>query len=274
MLISILLIINLLVSATGIYMFDYKVDLMINSPLIIIASILVGTITMVLVFFAYIELFYYTVAIRKPAQSMLMHKLANQVMAVGPFLTNIKVKVVGKENLPKETGFSIYSNHTSMMDIPVLMCNLPNHPVGFLAKDSILKFPAIGKWTPKLGCVFIDRSNDRKAAEAIINVIKNVKKDSTMVVFPEGTRTSVIGKLIDFKPGSFKVAIKSKKPLVPITIVKPLNFKSVKWPFKKKITLVIHPSLAFEDFRKLNSTELAEHVKIIINEPLLTSPIK
>ena len=34
--------------------------------------------------------------------------------------------------------------------------------------------------------------------------------------------------LIDFKPGAFKIALRSGKPLVPITIVKPQNYRNIK----------------------------------------------
>ena len=199
---------------------------------------------------------------------MFKHAIAKQIMTVPLFFTNTRIKVVGLENLPKDPGFSIYANHTSMMDIPVLMYKLKKYPVAFLAKKVVADLFAIGKWTPPLGCVSIDRTDARKGAEAIIKVIKNVKSGSTMVVFPEGTRTHEIGKLIEFKAGSFKVALKSKAPLVPMTIVKPLNFKEVKWPFVKRITLVIHEPILFEDFKQMSSADLCEKVKTIIEGSL------
>jgi 1-acyl-sn-glycerol-3-phosphate acyltransferase len=224
---------------------------------------------MVIIFLAYVEIFYVLVAKRKPQNSMLKHIIAKQIMSVPLVFTNIRIKVVGKENLPKDPGFSIYANHTSMMDIPVLMYKLNEYPVAFLAKQVVGDLFSIGKWTPKLGCVMIDREDARKGAESIIKVIKNVKSGSTMVIFPEGTRTNVPGELIDFKAGSFKVALKSKAPLVPITIVKPSNFKKIKWPFPKRITLVIHESLQYEDFKDMTSNDLSSKIKNIIESSLI-----
>lgn len=264
----ILIIINIVVSVLGVYLFDYQVDGLINSPLTIILSIVVGTLVMLATFFLYVDVFYILVAKRKPTTSRLKHIIAKQIMTVPLVATNTHTKVVGRENLPKDTGFSIYSNHTSMMDVPVLMYKLNKHPVAFLAKKAVIDLFSVGKWTPKLGCVMIDRSNARKGAESIINVIKNVKNGSTMVVFPEGTRSKEIGTLNDFKPGSFKVALKSKAPLVPITIVKPNNFKKIKWPLPKRITLVIHEPIPFNEFKGMPSLELAEKVKKIISSSL------
>ncbi len=263
-----LLIINLIVSVLGIYLFDYQVDSLINYPGVIVLSILVGTIVMFISFFLYVDVLYLLVAKTLPQTSRLKHAIAKQGMTVPLFFTHTRTKVIGKENLPKDTGFSIYANHTSMMDIAVLMYKLDKHPVAFLSKKGVVELFSIGKWTPPLGCVTIDRGNDRQAAEAIINVIKNIKKGSTMVIFPEGTRTNEIGKLIEFKPGSFKVALKSKAPLVPITIVKPKNFKSIKWPFPKRITLVIHKPILYDDFKQMTSQDLSVRVKSIIGSAL------
>jgi len=264
-----LLIINITISFLGIYLFDYNVDEIINSPGIIILSILAGSIITLIVFYLYIELTYLLFAKKGPQNSKVKHFFAKQIMTVPLFFTNTRTKIIGKENLPENPGFSIYVNHTSMMDIPVLMYKLDKYPVAFLSKEKILNVFAIGKWTPPLGCVMIDRENARKGAESIIKVIKNVKSGSTMVVFPEGTRSAEIGKLIEFKPGSFKVALKSKAPLVPITIVKPLNYKKVMWPLPKRITLVIHKPIPFEELKGMASLDLSIKVKQIIEEPLL-----
>lgn len=266
-----LLVINITVSILGVYLFDYQVDGVINNPIMIILSILAGTAAMLAVFFLYIDVFYFLVAKRRPQNSKFKHYIAKQIMTVPLVFTNTRVKVIGKENLPLNPGFSIYVNHTSMMDIPVLMYKLNKHPIAFLQKQEVLDLFAVGKWTPKLGCVVIDRSNPRKGAEAIVNVIKNVKNGLTMVVFPEGTRSNKIGELIEFKQGSFKVALKSKAPLVPITIVKPKNFKEVKWPLRKKITLIIHKPIPFNELRNLTSLDLSNKVKKIIETPLKIS---
>jgi len=270
MLTIVLLIINAAVAFSGIYFFDYQVDGLINNPLVIIGSLIAGWVVMLLVLAFYIDLFYILVAKRKPQTSMLKHKIAKQMVSIPMHLTNMRVSVVGKENLPKDPGFSIYANHTSMMDISVLMYKLYEYPVAFLEKEIVRDIFLVGKWTPALGCVTIDRDNDRKGAEAIINVIRNVKSGSTMVVFPEGTRCKEIGSLLEFKQGSFKVALKSKAPLVPITIVKPQNYDKIKWPFKKRITLVIHEPIPYEEMKTMKTLELSEKVEGIIRSSLNT----
>lgn len=263
-----IVLINLVVTGLGIYIFDYKIDGVINNPLVIVLSIVVGVLALLLTVVIYIQVFYFIVGKRLPQDNMFKHFIAKQMMAIPLYGLNMRTKIIGLENLPKDPGFTIYANHTSMMDIPLIMCKLKKYPVGFLAKKVVVELPLIGKWTPVIGCVSLDRENTRKGAEAIIQVIKNVKKGSTMVIFPEGTRTKNIGQMIEFKPGSFKVALKSKKPLVPMTIVKPKNFNSIKWPFTKKVTLVIHKPIEFEDLKKQTTQELSDNVKSIIQTAL------
>lgn len=265
-----LFLMNLVITVLGIYLFDYQVDGVVNNPLVIIISILVGWVVMILLLVLYIEGTYYLIAKNRPKTSMFKHKIAKQMVSIPMHLLNMRIDVVGLENLPEESGFSIYANHTSMFDIPLLMYKLYEYPVAFLEKENLLDVPMFGKWTPVLGCVTIDRSNDRKGAEAIINVIKNVKSGSSMVIFPEGTRSEKIGSLLEFKQGSFKVALKSKAPLVPMTIVKPKNYKEIKWPFKKRTTLVIHKPISYEKLKTMKSLELSEHVEKIISSSLNT----
>ena len=270
MLTIILFIINTAVAVTSIYILDYQVDGIINSPLVILLSILAGWIVMLLVLEVYIEVFYIFIAKKKSQTSMVKHKIAKQMVSIPMHLINMRVNVVGKENLPKDPGFSIYSNHTSLMDISLLMYKLYEYPVAFLQKEIVEKLPILGKWTKPLGCVMIDRENARKGAEAIINVIRNVKSGSSMVIFPEGTRNKEVGSLLEFKQGAFKVALKSKAPLVPMTIVKPKNYNKIRWPFKKRITLVIHKPIPFDELKTMKTLELSQRVEKIIASSLNT----
>lgn len=263
-----LIIIDILITSAGIYIFDYSNDGLINNPTVIGLSVISGIVVAITVLAIYIEGFYLIVAKRLPHNSMFKHKIAKQLMSIPLHFTNTRIKVVGLENLPEDPGFTIYANHTSMMDIPVLMYKLYDYPVAFLAKKVVKDLFSIGKWTPPLGCVSIERTNNRKGAESIIQVIKNVKRGLTMVVFPEGTRSSEIGNLLRFKEGSFRVALKSKAPLVPITIVKPKNFKKVKWPFPKRITLVIHKAIPFDEFREMKTNELSVRVEDVVASAL------
>ncbi|WP_024614264.1 lysophospholipid acyltransferase family protein [Clostridium sp. Ade.TY] len=132
------------------------------------------------------------------------------------WLSGAKVKVFGEENIPKDEAVLFVGNHQSNFDIPLIMSSI-KVPKGFIAKKELEKWPGISMWMRYIRCVFMDRSNMRKSAEAIVQGIQTLKSGYSMVIFPEGTRSK--GKAVaEFKAGSFKLALKSKVKIVPFTI--------------------------------------------------------
>ena len=268
MLTTFLVIVNISVTALGIYLFDYKVDSAINNPLVIFLSIIVGIIAMFLAAIIFMEITYLFFAKGKPNTSKIKHIIAKQIVSVPMHLFNARTKVVGRENLPKDHKFLIYANHTSELDISILMCNLPKYPIAFLAKQAVLKYLSVGKWAVSIGCVMLDRENNRRGAESIKEVVNTVKGGSTMVVFPEGAIKREIGKLLKFRRGSFRVALASEVPLVPVSIVKEEKYNDKFWPMPRKFTVVIHKPLSYDSFKDLNSGELSNKVREIIKSKL------
>ncbi|MGL4991319.1 MAG: lysophospholipid acyltransferase family protein [Sarcina sp.] len=126
------------------------------------------------------------------------------------------VNVYGEENVPKDGPVLFVSNHQSNFDIPILMSYI-DKPKGFIAKKELENILTISEWMRFMGCIFMDRSNLRKSASAIIDGIKTLKSGQSLVIFPEGTRSKG-GPISEFKAGSFKLATKSKVPIIPVTI--------------------------------------------------------
>ena len=267
-----LLTVNIVVTFLGIYIFDYQVDGVVNNLLVILLSVVIGIIAAFLAAIVFLEVSYVIFAKGKPNDSKIKHKIAKQIVSVPIHLFNVRTKVVGKENLPKDSKFLIYSNHTSELDISILMYKLPEYPIAFLSKKAVSGYLSIGKWAVSIGCVMLDRENNRKGVTAVSQVAENVQNGSTMVVFPEGRVKREIGKLLKFRRGSFKIALESKVPLVPITIVKDEKYNNGFWPMAKKFTIVIHQALPFNEFMNLKSNELSEKVMKIIKRELNYEP--
>lgn len=263
-----LLTVNIIVTFFGIYLFDYQVDGVVNNLLVILLSIVVGIIATFLAAILFMEVSYLIFAKGKPNTTKIKHIIGKQIVSVPIHLLNVRTKVIGKENLPKDPKFLIYANHTSELDISILMNKLPEYPVAFLAKKAVLSYLSIGKWAVTIGCVMLDRENNRKGVTAVSQVVENVQTGSTMVVFPEGEVQREIGKLLKFRRGSFKIALASGVPLVPISIVKDEKYNNRFWPMPKKFTIVIHQALPYDEYKNLNSTELSEKVREIIKSKL------
>ncbi len=149
------------------------------------------------------------------------------------FFTGSKYQIEGKENLP-EGSFLAVANHQNVLDIPVIICAIPQK-IGFIAKKELFKVPMLAMWMRLLGCVCLDRANGRKSALAVQKGVKKLLLGYNLLVFPEGTR-SKDGKIKRFKPGSVKMALLAGVPIVPITCIGTAN------PFApdNKIKVIIH----------------------------------
>lgn len=148
-------------------------------------------------------------------------------------LAGCSFTVEGIENIPTDRAVLFTPNHQSNFDIPLLMSVL-GRPAGFIAKESMGKFPLINRWMVLLHCVFIRRGSPRDAAAAINKGIANLKAGHSMIVFPEGTR-SPDGSLLEFKAGSLKLATKAQVPIVPVAIDGSIDMM-------KKGSLIIRPA--------------------------------
>lgn len=190
-----------------------------------------------------------------------IHKVASLWSKFVMKISFAKIEVTGIEHLPKDEASLIVSNHQSYLDIPLLM-SVIDIPKGFIAKKQLESWPVVSYWMKKINCIFMDRDNVRKSAESIVEGINLLKKGQTMVIFPEGTR-SLGNKHQDFKAGSFKLATKSKAPIVPVTIDGSYKILSGKFHFVKRSTvkITIHPLIRVTDLSKEELLELPTHVE-------------
>ncbi|MCD5406595.1 MAG: 1-acyl-sn-glycerol-3-phosphate acyltransferase [Desulfotomaculum sp.] len=130
-------------------------------------------------------------------------------------LAGTSVEINGLKHIPDRNVLFV-SNHQGDFDIPLLL-SLIDKPKGFIAKTELQKIPLISIWMQKINCVFMDRSNSRQSLKAILKAIDLLKKGTSLVVFPEGSRSGS-SNLGDFKPGTMKLALRSQVPIVPVTI--------------------------------------------------------
>jgi 1-acyl-sn-glycerol-3-phosphate acyltransferase len=128
----------------------------------------------------------------------------------------VTVKLRGLENIDPKHSYVFASNHESWFDIFAILGKLPVQ-FRWLAKEELFKLFVLGRAMAAIGYIPIDRSDRRKAFESIQTAADRVKSGTSVVIFPEGTR-SPDGVLQDFKKGGFILAIQSQQPIVPISL--------------------------------------------------------
>ncbi|MGB9614037.1 MAG: lysophospholipid acyltransferase family protein [Fervidobacterium sp.] len=129
-------------------------------------------------------------------------------------LLGVKVYVCGvKPNVDK--NYIVVCNHQSILDIPLVIGYIG--PTPFIAKKELGKLPMINVFLRYLGSELIDRGNIRQTALTIKEIMRKLSEGYHFVIFPEGTR-SVDGEVHEFKPRSLEIALKSKVPILPVSI--------------------------------------------------------
>lgn len=145
--------------------------------------------------------------------SHLVGRLWSRIML---FASGVKVQVEGLDNINPEEAYVFAANHQSQFDIFTILGYLPTQ-FRWLAKKELFRIPILGGAMKGAGYISIDRSNRKEAFKSIDLAAARVREGTSIVIFPEGTR-SLDGKLQSFKKGGFHLAIKSKRPIVPVSI--------------------------------------------------------
>ena len=133
-------------------------------------------------------------------------------------LVRVHIHKRGLEKLPKEGPYMMVCNHQSIADPVLLLEAFPKAELTFISKKENHDMFLIGKIMHKLMCQLLDRENDRQALKVIIRCIQLVRDEKmNLAVFPEGYCT-LDGRLQHFRPGVFKIAQKTKVPIVVCTV--------------------------------------------------------
>ena len=126
------------------------------------------------------------------------------------------VKTVGIENIPKEGGYLICSNHIAARD-PVVIAACSPRQISFVAKKELFYVPIVGRIIKALGAIKLDRGgNDVGAIKKSVELAKN---GSLVCIFPQGHRyTGVNPELSQAKHGAGLLAYHSKCGCIPVCI--------------------------------------------------------
>lgn len=134
-------------------------------------------------------------------------------------IAGIKVTVLGQEHVPQDQAVLYILNHRSIFDIVLTYARCPGR-TGYIAKKELAKIPLLNLWMKWVYCLFLDRTDIREGLKTILTAIDYVKSGISIAVFPEGTRGRLAdeAELLPFHEGSFKVAVKTGCPIIPVCI--------------------------------------------------------
>jgi 1-acyl-sn-glycerol-3-phosphate acyltransferase len=141
-----------------------------------------------------------------------LYDLCGYALRFGFALYN-RWEVHGAENVPKDGGCVIASNHVSFLDPALIGAAVRHRPVRFMARDTLFRNPLFGRFLRNILVMPISR--EKGDIGALKRSIEALRRGSCVGVFPEGTR-SVTGELQPAKGGIGFLIAKAGVPVVPV----------------------------------------------------------
>lgn len=152
----------------------------------------------------------------------------------------VRVKTVGRENIEKDKAYVFVANHQGSYDIYSIYAGL-GHNFRWMMKKSLEKIPVVGYCCRVSGQIYVDTSSRSNTRQTMETAKRQIASGLSVVVFPEGSR-SYDGRVQRFKKGAFTLAETFGLPVVPITIdgSYEINPRTKRYPRPGRIVLTIH----------------------------------
>lgn len=182
----------------------------------------------------------------------------------------IYTKYYGEENLPREGGYIMYPNHQGKYDALGIMITHKN-PCSFVMDKPKSNKILVSEIVDLVQGKRLDRTDVRQAMTVLNEVAEEVKEGRRYIIFPEGDYVfNNKNKMGTFKAGSFKCALKSKAPIVPVALID--SYKVFNSFTLGRVTTQVHylKPLLYEEYKNLKTVDIAkivqERIRKVIEE--------
>ena len=166
----------------------------------------------------------------------------------------------------KDRAQIVIANHQSFFNVFALTGYLPIQ-ICWLAKAVLFKIPFVG-WSMKAaGYISVKREDRKSAYRSFMQAIEKVRSGCSLVIFPEGTR-STDGKVGSFKKGSHLLAVRSQAPIVCATVIGSGNIlkKGSGQIRPGPIRIVLSPPIEVNEINSTTGEELLSQIRARIIE--------
>ncbi|HYO81678.1 MAG TPA: lysophospholipid acyltransferase family protein [Bryobacteraceae bacterium] len=227
--------------------FGYLWSVLVKAPLIAVATVLYGSVSLLFSFFD-----------RTGRRQMdVARAWARVLLRIG----GVEVVVEGLEKITPELGYVFISNHASYMDTPVVLAHIPAQ-FRFLAKEDLFRIPFLGTHLKRGGHFPVPKDNPREALKTLAEAGRAIREHNVSVlIFPEGGRS--LDGLQPFKEGAAMLGIKAGVPIVPIGLhgtleVLPMHSAHLK---SGRVVLRIGDPIGTEGYRPSDRERLTNELR-------------
>lgn len=153
----------------------------------------------------------------------------------------MRIKVVGKENIPSSGGVVLCANHIGIRDVFLIGITYPRQ-LFFLSKKEWFKYPIMSSVMRAWGAIPLDRGG--KDVGALKNAVAVAKKGKTLALFPQGTRKAGINpRETSIKSGAGMIAYHSHADILPVCI----KTDEVRYRFMRKIEIIYGKPIKYSE---------------------------
>lgn len=173
---------------------------------------------------------------------------------------HISTDVYGLENLPKDTGYVMFPNHQGKYDaLGIIYAH--EEPCSFVMDEAKSNGFLVKEIVNLVDAKRLKINDVRHGLKIMNEITEDVKVGKKYILFSEGGYHKNRNHVQEFKPGSFKSAVRAQVPIVPVCLIdsyKPFNSLEL-----GKITtkVIFLPPLYYEDYKDMKTPQIASIVR-------------
>ncbi|NPA43561.1 MAG: 1-acyl-sn-glycerol-3-phosphate acyltransferase [Chlorobi bacterium] len=183
-------------------------------------------------------------------------------------------RMPGSASYDPKRQYIVVANHTSMIDIPLLLTVLKT-PLTFVGKAELAKYPVFGYFYRKTN-VLVDRASLQSRKKVYDEAARFIRKGLSIAIFPEGGVPDPSFLLAPFKNGAFRMAIAHRLPLLPVVFYD--NKKRLPYAFFKggpgKLRYKILPPVETEGLTEEDISDLRDYVYTLLFNELTAARLR
>ena len=196
------------------------------------------------------------------------YELARHVIRLMKITGGIYTKAFGTENLPEEGGYMMYPNHQGKYDALGII-HTHKKPCSLVMDKAKSNTILVREFVDLVQGKRLDKKDVRQALTVINEVSEEVKQGKRYILFPEGGyEYNNKNRVCAFKAGSFKIALKTRAPIIPVALINSYKvFNSFNLgPVRTQVHFL--KPIFYEEYRGLKTPEIALLVQERIQEKI------
>lgn len=186
----------------------------------------------------------------------MIKRIVRAIKSVGAIFT----RAYGQENLPKEGGYIMFANHQGKYDA-LGVFHTHKEPCSFVMDEARSHMLVVNQVIQLCDGKRMSLTDVRQSMGIIMEMAEEAAKGKRFLIFPEGGYFHNRNNVKEFKPGSFKSAMKAKVPIVPVALVD--SWKAFEGFRVGVVRTQVHylTPITYKEYKGMKTVEVAELVR-------------